>query len=437
MNLISLNLLEHAIAYLFLSTIGIGLAVYILVFSRNQRGLWKQARRVQLSSYLVPPLNPQTLNLLWSRSSTVDREILEDILVDQCRLVSDEELRKTTENLLIAAGPHERWIRSLQKGRASDRTRAALNLGYVHDTRSVEALMAASTDSGAQVRLAVCLSLGRLRDPIGLPGLARLAHEPSAEIPDLTLAAALAACACGCPRRLVHLLRGPEARTRVIGAWALSESADETVVPELLKASRDREPEVRAKIARAWARVRGQESLNALTQLARDPVWFVRVRALDALGNKGEPSGESAVVFGLEDAKAEVRCRAAFALRQIHGMSGETLTRVLSHGSGGSFQSLISEWDRAGFLSNLVAGLSTRDWRRFVESQELLKTVIAAGIIRPLLDLVLIFPDIKVRLRLLHLLFGASDPKLPMELRSVADRPGCDPLLARAIKEGI
>jgi hypothetical protein len=375
------------------------------------------------------------IKLLWLKCGKTDREILEDILVDQCRLALHEGLGVASEELLVATGIHEQWIRDLSGRRASGRVRAAIKLGYVHDQRGVDALVSASSDGNVLVQMAVCVSLGRLKAARGLPGLIRLAQRGSEAIPGLTLAAALAACARGSPSRLLSLLQSSESRTRIIGAWALSETADRTVERELLTTSRDHEPEVRAKIARALARVEGQESLKALQHLARDPVWFVRVRALDALGQKGTPLAEPSVMAGLEDPRPEVRYRAAYALRRIHGMQGRVIAKVLAEGSPRSFHSLISEWDRAGFLNDLVAGLSTRDWERFLECRTHLKTLIAAGVVQPLVDFVLVFPDIKVRLRLLRLLLGYSDPYLDMKLRALPERQGCDPRVARVIRD--
>jgi HEAT repeat protein len=426
--------LQQVVARLAILTIGLGVGICLLLWARRRGELWKQAWRLQLSSYLVPPIDAQAVRLLLSKSRTTQREILEEILLDQCRLARLEGPRRVWEELLVATGLHEKWIRDLGSRRSSSRLRAALKLGYVRDQRVFDALVSASSDGNIQVQMAVCLSLARLADPRGLPGLLRLARQGSAAIPALTLAAGLAACARGEPRRLLSLLRAPESRTRIIGAWALSETAGRSVLHELVTASRDPEPEVRAKVARALARVEGAESLPALLQLAGDPVWFVRVRAFDALGQKGEPAAEPAVMTGLEDPKPEVRYRAAYALRRIRGMQDSVLVKVLADGSPRSFRSLISEWDRAGFLSDLAAGLSTRDWPRFVQCRNSLKTLIAAGVTRPLVHFVLVFPDIKVRLRLLRLLLAHLDPQLGGELQVLPDRQGCDPRVARAIK---
>lgn len=388
-----------------------------------------------LSAEVLPSLGAEVLREVWSSGNRRDKEITEDIVVDECRL-PDAESRRVAEQALIGAGLVEHWAQELRRRRVSRRMRAALRLGFVHHPRGMKALAAAAEDLSPAVQLAVILSLGRLKDVQGLAVLIRLARKPGRTVPDLTLVAALAGCATGCPERLVDLLEAPEARTRVIGGWALSEVADRTVLPQVLKAARDPEPEVRAKIARALARIPCRESLDTLCRLAEDPVWFVRVRALDALGRHPSPSGEAAASYALDDEAREVRYRAAYALRQIRGMKGEIVREVLATRSRLSFDSLISEWDRAGFLWNEVAGLSTRDWPRFIESREVLKALIAAEVTRALVHFVMVFPDIKVRLRLVRLLLEAPGPNVRAELVALADQPRCERRVAAKIREG-
>jgi HEAT repeat protein len=121
-------------------------------------------------------------------------------------------------------------------------------------------------------------------------------------------------------------------------------------------------------VARALSRIPLPESTDAILRLARDPIWFVRLRALAALGQVRASSAESVVLDRLQDEVREVRFRAAAPLRQIRGMKGEIVREVLATRPRLSFDSLISEWERAGFLWEVVAGLSTRDFSRFVES---------------------------------------------------------------------
>jgi HEAT repeat protein len=429
----SLELLQSAVLVLSLSALTLALGVYLLMHVRHYRQLARETRRSMLANFLSPAWDAPTIQSLWSSRGRSDREILAEVLIARRQSLEAREAG-AFEQEVAAAGITEHWVRQLRRGLVSRRVRAAINLGYFHEARGVEALVAAAEDPSPEVELAVALSLGRLRDPEGLPGLMRLTQKPPSVIPDLTLAAALAACAQTCPKRLAGLLEAPQERSRIIGAWALSEVSDSAVLPQLLMAARDAHPEVRAKVARALARLSDRTAVEALNGLARDPRWFVRVRALDALGKLHASAGEAAALAGLGDEMREVRYRAAYTLREIAGMKSQMVVKVLTAGSPQSFESLMSEWERAGFLWGAVAQLSTRDWARFQESRELLRTLVAAGVTRALVNFVRVFPDLKVRLRLVRLLAGAPDPRVRADLLALAHQPGCDRRVAAAIR---
>ena len=436
MNAASFHILQQVVLLLALVTVAAAVAIYLLMSFQNRRLLSQQARKAALHNELVPPLTLHTLHSLWLRCRPAEREVLEEILIEQHRVAEPEEA-KEMEKFLLAFGIYARWLAELKSGQAPRRARAALKLGHLRDPRGVKALVAASEDRSAQVQLAVTLSLGRLRDPGGLKALTHLATCPGMTVPHLTLAASLAACAEQSPHDLVELLRAPMVRTRVIGAWALSEVADARVLPALATAAGDPEPEVRAKVARALARVSGLGSVEILKRLAHDRIWYVRVRALTALGKHGAPSDQETMLQGLDDLVPEVRARAAFALRQVWGMDPQIVAKVLTTRSRRSFNSLISEWDRAGFFYHLVTGLNTRDMPRFVATQGLLRMLISTGVTQSLASLVLGFPDIKVRLRLVRLLLSSPGPGLVADLEALVREPECDARVANAIRKAL
>lgn len=436
MNSASFHILQQVVLLLALVTVAAAVAIYLLMSLQNRRLLTRQARKAALHNELVPPLTLQSLHSLWLRCRPAEREVLEEILIEQHRVAEPEEA-KEMEKFLLAFGIYARWLAELTSGRAPRRAHAALKLGHLRDPRGVKALVAASEERSAEVQLAVTLSLGRLKDPGGLQALTRLAKKTRITVPHLTLAASLAACAEQSPHDLVELLRAPMVCTRIIGAWALSEVADARVLPALATAAQDPEPEVRAKVARALARVSGLESVEILKRLAHDRIWYVRVRALTALGKHGAPSDQETMLQALDDPVPEVRARAAFALRQVWGMDPQIVAKVLTTRSRRSFNSLISEWDRAGFFYHLVAGLITRDMRRYAASQGLLRTLIAAGVTQSLPSLVLAFPDVKVRLRLVRLLLSSPTPGLTAELKALVHKPECDARVANAIRKAL
>jgi len=433
---VSLDLLWSAVVVLGLVTLGLAVFVYFLMELHHRQQLARQARRLMLAAKVSSSLDRETLRALWQGAGRADREILAEVLTEQCS-VAGEMQRNTIQQALIGAGILESWAGALRSRRKARRVQAAVWLGHVRYVRSLQALVEAAGDPAVEVRLAVTLSLGRLEDPRGLPGLMRLASNPPPAIPDLTLAAALAACAEGWADRLVSLLKLPATRSRVIGAWALSVVADRTALRQLLVATHDQEPEVRAKVARALSRIPGSESEQGILRLTRDRVWFVRLRALTALGDLHAAAGGAAALEGLVDDVREVRYRAAGTLRLIRGMTGEAVREVLATRSRLSFDSLISEWERAGFLWEVVAGLSTGQYARFVESRELLRVLIAAGVTSALMHFLVVYPQIKVRLRLLRLLAEAGTPAIRAELLALAERPGIDARVAAKIRKVI
>jgi HEAT repeat protein len=336
---------------------------------------------------------------------------------------------------VVDAGVLDLWIHEVHQAALARKLRAVMLLGYFPTSQGIEALLEAAVDPSPEVQLAVTLSLGRLKDQRGLEGLTRVLSNSARTIPDLSITAALAACAEGCPDRLIPLLQDASPRTRVVGAWALSEVADLTVLPALLVGVKDEEPEVRAKVARALARIPGEASLEALIGLAQDPIWFVRVRGLDALSRFHEPLATVAVLHTLEDEIREVRYRAAYALRQMRAMNEEEMIKLLTTRPRTGLESLISEWDRSGYLWKLVANLSTRDWSRYVQSREVLKALIAAGADKALVNFARVFPEIKIRLRLLRLLMASPNPDSQAELLALAEAPGTSPQISARIKQ--
>jgi HEAT repeat protein len=433
MHLPSIDLVGFAVVALGSCVIGLAIVLYLFMQIHHRLRIARGTRRVILEARLVPAPKREDVQRLWLQSSEGDREILGDILADRCQL-ADPVGSETLRQAVAEAGVLDHWLNTLRTAPRPLRVRAALWLGCVRDERAVAALAQAAEDPSAEVRRAVALGLGRLQDPGGIPGLMSLAQRPRSEMPDLTLAAALAGCAKGCPEQLTPLLRAPGARQRQVAAWALSEVATPGVLPELLLASHDRDPEVRAKVARALARIPGTDSAPILVDLANDPVWFVRVRALAALGRRGSPAGEEAALRGLDDKVREVRYRAAYALRQARGMKGAVMTQVLNSRPRRSFNSLISEWDRAGFLWSLMQDLKPAKREAFLESWATLRSLVTHGYTRALVHLVLAYPDVKTRLRLLRILLSAGGPKLRDQLMSLVGRPECDPWVAAAIR---
>jgi HEAT repeat protein len=425
-----------AVEILCVISLGMGLATYLSMELRHRILIARQARRVILTSRIPSSPNFEKLRDVWQRSGRGDRELLADILLDLVRQPGGawerEALRAIRE-----FGIWDRWLRDLNSRRRSVRVQAAIQLGFCRDDESVQALNGAAEDPSRDMALAVVLGLGRLRSAKAVGALIRIASRASSSVPDLTLAAALAAAGESEPGRLSEMLHARDARLRILGSRALSEVANETIVPDLLKTASDSEPEVRASLCRALAKAPAPRSLETLGKLAEDPVWFVRVRAVDALGRLEDSGAVPTVVAALDDRNPAVRTRAAWALRQIRGMDAEWGARTINQGSRRRAYSLISEWDRAGWLWEVVAGLTPRDPARAAASRQAIALLIEAGFIRVLVSFVGVYPDGEVRLRLLDGLLASRRPELRRELAAIAAQAPAPGPIAEKINQAL
>jgi len=428
----SLATLRAALVVMGLTTLGLSVVVFFMMQIRYSSHLAREARRLTFANLIVPPWDGKALEKLWASSSRQDREIIEEVLAGQSQFLEGQE-GQAFERAITTCAIFESWIHTLQSGSVSERVRVATALGYFHDGRGIRALAKSTQDSRPEVALTCVVSLGRLKSPSSIPALISFVRSAPISVSEITLAAALADCAREEPGMLVELLSSTEARPRLIGAWAISEVADYTVLAPLLPATRDGQPEVRAKVARALARINAPGSVEALIALARDPEWFVRVRAFDALGQLRAQAAEETALAALFDPVREVRYRAAFALRRIAGMKSEIIAKALASGSRLSFDSLISEWERNRFLDSVLESLSARDEALVNESEEVLKILISAGVTSALVNLLLIYPDHDVRLRFMRLLLQCPDEATRSQLLHLAEDPRCDPRMSEAI----
>ena len=84
-------------------------------------------------------------------------------------------------------------------------------------------------------------------------------------------------------------------------------------------------------------------AFEVLSELARDPVWFVRLRAVVSMGKLSHPQVIPALLRGLTDSNRLVRLRAA-----------ESLVR-LNTGLAAIFEQVVATRDRYGVHAYLTA----------------------------------------------------------------------------------
>jgi HEAT repeat protein len=176
-------------------------------------------------------------------------------------------------------------------------------------------------------------------------------------VPEHALKNALANTCRPSPRVLANYLSQSRGKTRELIARVLSEMAGPELVNELLPLAADPLAEVRAAAARALAHTSPQMALPALSILVRDPEWFVRLRAVVALGSLDGRGRIKPLLHGLCDSNRYVRQRSAWVLAGIKPESHEIFQQVVDTEDSYALQALISELERSGEIENVIEAL--------------------------------------------------------------------------------
>src|SRR5262249_9461809 len=140
----------------------------------------------------------------------------------------------------------------------------------------------------------------------------------------------------------------------------------------------DGDADVRASAARMLAVVRPKRSAQLLCTLARDKVWFVRLRAMLALGALRDPYTLPVLLEGLCDRNRLVRLRAASALAAMDGMEHRVLALVEKTGDRYALQALVGALDRAGKVRRIMDALENGD----AGAEESLAAIVRGGAVR-------------------------------------------------------
>lgn len=247
------------------------------------------------------------------RKKSFDIRIVETIALDAFEAAGPEESARLMK-FLRTSGLIEKRIFEARKFVGWRRMRALVALGRTRAPEGIPALAEALCDRDTEIRLAALRGLGRTACPQAAEEILAWLGETGLTVPALPLQSALIQCCAERPQLLLPFVQHAQGPLREVLGRVLGEVATPSLGLDLLQFVGDDLDELRAAAARAMAHAKSGVAFDVLTELARDPIWFVRLRAIVSLGKLSDVRAIPPLLRGLTDANRLVRLRAAEAL---------------------------------------------------------------------------------------------------------------------------
>jgi HEAT repeat protein len=288
----------------------------------------------------------------WRRVA-FDRRIVETIALDTFEAAGPEESARLLK-FLRASGLIEKRIFEARQLTGWRQAQALVALGRTRAPEGIPALGEGLRDGNLETRLAALRGLGRMACPQAAEEILAWVGEAGLNVPALPLQSALIQCCGERPQMLLPYVQNAQAPLREVLGRVLGEVATPSMGLDLLQFVGDDLDELRAAAARAMSQSHSGLALDVLNELARDPIWFVRLRAIVSLGRLSDRRAIPSLLRGLTDSNRLVRLRAA-----------ESLV-VLKTDMVPIFERVVAARDRYGLHAYLTA-LENADLREKLE----------------------------------------------------------------------
>jgi HEAT repeat protein len=310
------------------------------------------------------------------RSKSFDRRIIEDMALDAFEIAAADQSARLLR-FLRTSGLIEKRIFEARKLKGWRRRSALVALGRTRAPEGIPALSEALRDRDPEARNAALRGLGRLGSPEAAEEILQWLSESGLNVPVLPLQNALVNCCRERPQILMSYLQlaGPELRE--VLARVLGEVASHSLGSELIGMADDELPELRAAAARALSNAQPGHAVEVLGELTRDTVWFVRLRAVVAIGKLYDTEAVPHLMNALTDSNRLVRMRAAEALVDFKSELVSIFDQVVKTKDRYGLHAFLAALENADLHSKLVAELRQAASSEF-EVDELL-TVLSSG----------------------------------------------------------
>lgn len=290
------------------------------------------------------------------RKKLSDRHLVETMVLDAFEVAGPEESARLLK-FMRASGLVEKCISDARDHRGWRRHRALVALGRTRAPEGIPALAEALRDRDPEVPLAALRGLGQMACPEAGQEILNWVGEAGLMVPALPLQSALVQCCAERPQMLLPYLKHSDATVREVLGRVLGEVATPSMGTEVLPFADDDLPELRAAAARALSYVEPGLALNVLGELAKDPVWYVRLRAIVSLGKLCHQTAIPFLLHGLTDSNRLVRLRAAEALLDLNDEMVPIFEKVIALHDRYGLHAYLTALENAGLQAKLEAAI--------------------------------------------------------------------------------
>ena len=287
-----------------------------------------------------------------------DRQLVETMVLDAFEVAGPEDSARLLK-FMRASGLVERCISDARNHQGWRRHRALVALGRTRAPEGIPALAEGLRDRNPETRLAALRGLGQMACPEAAVEILNWVGEAGLVVPAVPLQSALIQTCAERPQVLLPYLQHAGASVREVLGRVLGEVATPSLGTEVLQFAEDSLPELRAAAARALSYVEPGMAVNVLSELARDPIWFVLLRAIVSLGKLGQGAAVPFLLHGLTDSNRLVRLRAAEALIELNTEMAPIFEQVVAMRDRYGLHAYLTALENAGLQAKMETGIRT------------------------------------------------------------------------------
>jgi HEAT repeat protein len=291
------------------------------------------------------------------RTKASERELVEAMVLDAYEVANPEEAVRLL-TFMRASGLVEKRILEARHYKGWRRHTALVALARTRASEGIRALAEGLRDRDLETQLAALRGLGRMASPEAATEILNWIDDVGLVVPALPLQSALVQTCAERPQVLLPHLQQPDKTVREVLGRVLSEVATPALAPELLRFADDDLPELRAAAARGLSHLSPGTAVEVLSELAKDSVWFVRLRAIVSLGKLYHNRTIPFLLRGLTDSNRLVRLRAAEGLIDFNADLAPILEQVVGLRDQYGLHAFLTAVENAGLEASLAASVN-------------------------------------------------------------------------------